>query len=396
MSGIDKINRGIQPITEKGGEAARRERPLVGRDRRTDFEKGLSTDVQTNRLANGDGAVGERGEGGGAALRYLSDEAWARQRTLEELKTLVQAIQAGVTDPWQLTDLIFYARHPEMIGQPLTKEQQPLLDEWNAISALLVHPALNEVGDFLGANVIGGDVRGAQGMETAFERATASPVNAGRLAGGSTRAYDDVIARAVEWCPGLSPAILKGLLAQESNFNPTVINQYGYAGIAQFGREAAREVGLRVGVAGGAGDERLNPHKAIPGAARLLNLKAQRLGEIAFSRYGQPDGVEFWKFVLAAYNGGEGTVALAMGHAYRDGMAKARARGLVGADAVGFARDYASKWENLKAGGADSPLAQAAARYFPTLAAAKYQEIGNYPTAIVARALGSSLSGRKG
>ena len=30
--------------------------------------------------------------------------------------------------------------------------------------------------------------------------------------------------------------------------------------------------------------------------ARLLNLKAQRLSDLAFSRYGQPDGIEFWKF----------------------------------------------------------------------------------------------------
>src|SRR3712207_6942359 len=47
-----------------------------------------------------------------------------------------------------------------------------------------------------------------------------------RLPGGGVHRFDDVIARAVEWCPGLSPAILKGLLAQESNFNPTVINKY--------------------------------------------------------------------------------------------------------------------------------------------------------------------------
>ncbi|HEV7905261.1 MAG TPA: transglycosylase SLT domain-containing protein [Pyrinomonadaceae bacterium] len=390
MAGIDRINDGGRPTgADGGGEIARRETPRFGRNQRTNFAQGLTTD--TARRESGGSAAGERD----SAPRYLSDEAWARQRTLEELKTLVQAIQSGVTDPWQLTDLIFYARHPDMIGQPLTKEQQPLLDEWNAISALLVHPAINEVSDFLGANVIGGDVRGARGMETAFERATNSPVNEGRLAGGSPRSYDAVIARAVEWCPGLSPAILKGLLAQESNFNPTVINQYGYAGIAQFGREAAREVGLRVGIAGTAADERLNPSKAIPGAARLLNIKAQRLGEIAFSRYGQPNGIEFWKFVLAAYNGGEGTVALAMGHAYRAGLAQARTRGLVGADAVSFARNYASKWENLKAGGADSPLAQASARYFPALAAAKFREIGNYPTAIVARALGSHLSGQK-
>jgi hypothetical protein len=394
MAGIDGINGGGRPASDiEGGKLVRRETPPFGRNRRTNFEQGLAVDAQLVPSKRSR-ATGER-DGGESAYRYLSDEAWARQRTLEELKTLVHAIQAGVTDQRQLTDLIFYARHPDMIGQPLTKDQQPLLDEWNAISALLVYPALNEVSDFLGANVVGGDVRGARGMETAFERATYSPVNEGRLASGSTRAYDDVIARAVEWCPGLSPAILKGLLAQESNFNPKVINQYGYAGIAQFGREAAREVGLRIGVAGSAADERLNPAKAIPGAARLLNIKAQRLGEMAFARYGQPNGVEFWKFVLAAYNGGEGTVTLAMGHAYRAGLATARSRGLVGADAVSFARSYASKWENLKAGGADSPLAQASARYFPTLAAAKFKEIGNYPTAIVARALGSHLSGQK-
>jgi soluble lytic murein transglycosylase-like protein len=316
---------------------------------------------------------------------YLSAEEWARARTLEELKTLVEAIQSGATDPWQLTDLIFYARHPDLQGQPLT--QQELLDEWNQISALLVHPAINEVSDFLGANVLGGEVRGAAQFETAFERAMSSPANGAQIPGGGVHRFDDVIARAVEWCPGLSPAILKGLLAQESNFNPKVINEYGYAGIAQFGRNEAREVGLRVGVAGTAMDERLDPSKAIPGAARLLNAKARRLSELAFSRYGQPDGVEFWKFVLAAYNGGEGTVALAMGHAYRTGLAQARTRGLVGTEAVAHARNYASRWENLKAGGTSSPLGLAAARYFPHLAASKYHEIGNYPTAIVARAM---------
>lgn len=320
-----------------------------------------------------------------APREQLSQEAWLRERTLEELKTLVAAIQSGVTDPWQLTDLIFYARHPELKDAPLNGQE--LLDEWNQISALLVHPALNEVGDFLGANVLGGEVKGPQEFATAFERASRSPVNAERLAGGSTHRFDDIIANAVEWCPGLSPAILKGLLAQESNFDTTVINRFGYAGIAQFGRTAAREVGLNVGIVGSATDERLNPQKAIPAAARLLNLKAQRLSHAAFSRYGQPTGVEFWKFVLAAYNGGEATVALAMGHAFRIGLAQARAKGLVGSEAVSYARSYASKWENLRAGGLSSPLGLAAARYFPSLAEMKYHEIGNYPTAIVARAV---------
>ena len=317
-----------------------------------------------------------------------ADENWLRERTVEELKTLVQAVQLGADDPWQLTDLIFYARHPEMKGVPLTAEHQDLLDEWNSISALLVHPTLNEIKDVIGAQDLHGLINVQADFDKAFDNASHFKINAGNLDGYTTR-YDNVIANAVEWCPGLSPAVLKSLLAQESNFHPTVINSYGFAGIAQFGRPAAREVGLSVGIAGTESDERLDPSKAIPAAARLLNIKARRLGEIAFSRYGQPDGIEFWKFVTAAYNGGEGTVAVAMGHAYRNGLAQARANNLVGMEAVSFARRYASKWENLKIGGTGSPLGLAAARFFPKIAAQKYNEIGNYPSQIVGRVAGN-------
>ncbi len=317
----------------------------------------------------------------------IDKDTWLRERTVEELKTLMQAIQLGVTDEWQLTDLIFYARHPELKGTPLTAENKHLLDEWNSISALLVHPTLNEIKDVIGAEKLNNLVNQKIDLDKAFATASKFRVNVGNLSGYTT-SYDNIIANAVEWCPGLSPSILKSLLAQESRFNPTVINKYGYAGIAQFGRVAAREVGLRVGIAGSASDERLNPSKAIPGAAKLLNLKAKRLGEMAFSRYGQPTGVEFWKFVTAAYNGGEGTVSVAMGHAYRRGLAQARSKNLVGREAVSHARNYASQWENLKVGGMDSPLGRAATRYFPKIASQKYHEIGNYPTQIVARVAG--------
>jgi soluble lytic murein transglycosylase-like protein len=313
----------------------------------------------------------------------LSKESWLRQRTIEELKTLVKAVSAGIKDPWALTDLIFYSRHPEMKGVAMTSEHADLLDEWNTISALLVHPTLNEIGNYIGTDFQkNSNLSDTEKLNNAFTKASKFHINAGDLSKATTR-YDDIIANAVSGCPGLEPAILKSLLQQESAFNPSVINKYGYAGIAQFGKPAAREVGLSL--AGINGDERLDPSKAIPGAARLLKIKAQRLGEMAFSRYGQPNGIDFWKFVLAAYNGGEGTVAVAMGHGYRVGMDKARQNGLVGMEAVSYARRYASNWENLKVGGTGSPLGLAAARYFPKIATSKYHEIGNYPTQIVAR-----------
>jgi soluble lytic murein transglycosylase-like protein len=374
MAGPEKVNpKAILPINQYTDERITRPtKTSKGRfDKELDGQKEILNPIQTQLEKE----VAEDSAG---------KNEWLRRRTLEELKTLVKAIQAGVTDPWQLTDLIFYARHPEMKGVPMTAEYQDLLDEWNSISALLVHPTLNEVGDFLGANVLDGEISGTENINQAVNTAGKFTLNTGGLSSSPTR-FDDIIVRAVENCPGLSPAILKSLLAQESRFNTSVINKYGYAGIAQFGREAAREVGLYVGVAGSTSDERLDPSKAIPGAARLLNIKAQRLSQMAFSRYGQPDGIEFWKFVTAAYNGGEGTVAVAMGHAYRTGMGIAREKGLVGVEAVSFARRYASKWENLKIGGMNSPLGLAAARYFPKIAQQKYHEIGNYPTQIVSR-----------
>jgi hypothetical protein len=106
-------------------------------------ESARNVPARRNSRAAFDERVGPESNASGAehASEYLTAEKWLRERTVEELKTLVEAIQGGVTDPWQLTDLIFYARHPEMKGQPLT--DQSLLDEWNQISALLVHPAVD-------------------------------------------------------------------------------------------------------------------------------------------------------------------------------------------------------------------------------------------------------------
>lgn len=379
LATLNKVDSAVSPVSNlalRAGVA----RPATTPAKR--FGDSLPVDSLTGETAPAAAAQPEP-----LASPSLSEAA--RQRTIEEMRTLLRAISAGASDPETLTDLIFYARHPELIGVNLAGDHQAL-DEWNLISSLLVHPLLDEVRATLGpgafpiANTapVPGPDRFPQGPR---EPAHLTSFTAARR--NASEHFDEVIARAAAACPGLSPALLKSLLIQESDLRPHVINSFGYAGIAQFGRDEAREVGLQVGRAGSPADERLNPHKAIPAAARLLDKKAQRLGEMAFSRYGQPSGAEFWRFVMAAYNGGEGTVALAMGHAYRQGLARARAQGLVGPEVIDFARAYASSWQNLTAGGLRSPLGQAVARHFPALAAAKYQEISNYSNEVVARSL---------
>ncbi|QUV83224.1 lytic transglycosylase domain-containing protein [Chloracidobacterium sp. D] len=315
----------------------------------------------------------------------LGNDPETQRRTREELKTIVLAVQAGFTDPWQLTDLIFQARHPELIGADLSQSPE-LLDEWNDISARLVQPMLNDLAALQSSAAPGQAPGGPDRHFVAPSSDDAAPRGVGKDKMAAASALDPLIEQAVALCPGLPPRLLKSLLVQESGLRTDVVNQYGYAGIAQIGRREARELGLSVGVPGTESDERLNPSLAIPAAARLLHVKAQRLTEMAFSRYGTPQGDEYWKFVMGAYNGGEGTITVAMGHAYRDGLARAREEGLTGPEAVAFAREWATKWEHLALGGETAPLALAAARYFPKLAAQKFVEIRNYPEQIVARA----------
>ena len=210
MSGVRTVGEQSEQTISRPSSAARE---VGARHSATRFDERSAGNRPAALIARRDVAPGAHTtaaalrHGGGGATREV-----ARQQTLAELKTLVRAIEAGVTDPWQLTDLIFYARHPEMIGVPLAGEHAALLDEWNDVSALLVHPTLNEVGDYLGADVTNGELRGAAELGAAFERVAASRHETGRaerrsvsgegggaVSGGpgTRRALDDVIARAV-------------------------------------------------------------------------------------------------------------------------------------------------------------------------------------------------------
>src|SRR5688500_17119700 len=133
-----------------------------------------------------------------AALDELPEPL--RQRTLAELRALMLAIRMGETQPEQLTDLLFYARHPELLGKPLTQTPTELIDEWNAISALMVHPVLNEIGNLVGADVSGGEFKNRRDLESAIARLSQSPAPVSGHDKAATGRFDDIIARSVEWC----------------------------------------------------------------------------------------------------------------------------------------------------------------------------------------------------
>jgi hypothetical protein len=171
----------------------------------------------------------------------------------------------------------------------------------------------------------------ARTMETAWTRGYGRNVSRQNL-------YNNELAAAQRNWVRLDPLVLKSMLAQESSFRPRVVNVYGYAGIAQLGIREARFTGLDTGRSrmrrsGAAAyvdrihDERMQPARAIPAAATLLRAKDATLerGLITrrsrtrldgFAALGRPSGDDYWRFMAAAYNGGEGTILWAMHYAY--------------------------------------------------------------------------------
>lgn len=261
-----------------------------------------------------------------------------------------RTIRYFTREDYARTDEIFYQRHPELNRQPLTSRSPAALR--SEYQSILLDVAQNRYNDIISRAV--GEFRGTE---------------------GNTTTPRDLAQR-------LDPKVLKSLLIHESEFQERVVNQYGYGGLGQFSPQTARASGITP-------EERFIPEKAIPASARHLGQKADWLEENAFNRYGTPQGDEYMKFVLAAYNGGEATVAHAMGVAYERGLQDAERRGLRGDEAVNYAREYATRWDNLIAptdNPRNSPLYAATSRFFPRIAMRKYHEISEYPMGIMRRA----------
>jgi soluble lytic murein transglycosylase-like protein len=111
---------------------------------------------------------------------------------------------------------------------------------------------------------------------------TSSPATS---AGGDASQYDALISDAAQR-NGVDPALLKGLIRQESNFNPNARSGAGAAGLTQLMPSTA--AGLGVG-------DPTDPAQAIEGGARYLRQQLDRFGGDASK-------------ALAAYNAGPGAV----------------------------------------------------------------------------------------
>ena len=177
--------------------------------------------------------------------------------------------------------------------------------------------------------------------------------------------YNRHIAQARRHWDDIDPLILKSLLIQESSLRES--RRRRYAGIAQLGRREARLAGLSVHRKN---DQRLEPELAVSACVKVLSLKAQALESGGFKDYGRPRGDEYWKFIAAAYNAGEGTINRAMRLAYGD----SRPAQVVFNDLLAFPGDAI----------ADSPLYRAL--IYSRNRSAKFRETREFAENVVTRA----------
>jgi hypothetical protein len=79
------------------------------------------------------------------ALGEFAERFWSMLATGQEAEAVSTAHQSGVRDVNELTNLVFFARHPEMNERKIQPDEKSLAEEWLEIRDTIVRPALDRL-----------------------------------------------------------------------------------------------------------------------------------------------------------------------------------------------------------------------------------------------------------
>jgi soluble lytic murein transglycosylase-like protein len=142
------------------------------------------------------------------------------------------------------------------------------------------------LGQASGAQPVAAPSTDATSFQAQLQQATTAAAPTGVAAGGEVGGQFSELINAAAQKHGVDPALLKGLIRQESNFNPNAKSPAGAAGLCQLMPGTAAALGCT---------NPLDPAQAIDAGAKYLSQQLKAFG-------GDP------RKALAAYNAGPGAV----------------------------------------------------------------------------------------
>jgi hypothetical protein len=213
------------------------------------------------------------------------------------------AVLSGDRDVNKLSNLIFFARHPERGGRKLEPTEpnfQQLTREWLDIRERLVRPALLKLPSASPTPAIPRpSTTGAVQQKGVSKNTTDRIDRCSHLINSIAPKY------------GVDPNIVRGIIAAESGGNPNsgADNRSGYKGLMQAGtgeEQLVPEISIRSGV-----EHFVNKRNTV---ARILGSFGIDLNSL--------DQETMLRYVMTAYNAGEGTLKKALQYAQAAGDRK--------------------------------------------------------------------------
>lgn len=205
----------------------------------------------------------------------------------------LRTITYGEQDPNKLTDIIFYARHPELNGRKLKQSDHSLIQEWKNIKRDIISPLVS-------TSSVSPTTTPSKSLSTSSH----TPANKKFLA--KLKPYNHLIeAKARKY--NLNPNIIRAIIAAESNGDPNKTSVANYRGLMQAGRSRSH----------------YTPVVSIEaGAKKFAKFKA-----LVISNFKKRSGVDLssapektlLRLTLASYNAGPVTVIKALEYAHQAG-----------------------------------------------------------------------------